>query len=327
MTISSYPYVKLLLAIIAAIVVGDLSNSWGWGIATFFILMFIFIWVASWIFGGPSKGKVEVNDELEELLNKLESIRNIKNALPFNARGWCNSLGLYVQLREMANMTRLQAGGELKSQIDAWQDYLESGTEWKVKKYNPGDWEKLVAPTLEIANWLSIYGGLPEEYAESFNRAIQAFNKEGHLELPDVKKAGGIHKARIARGMEKDKAEVLEEMCKLEDMFGMSFHGVAKGLTWAEANIIGRKVNPLFDGLINPRAFPVMEGANEAEIDKWLKDPRINCPLPDDFMMSIAARTPVPVGMIERILRTLLQEKYGAYWKMAEERVVSRKQD
>ena len=119
MTISSHPGIKLLLAVIAAVVVGIILDSWGWGVATFFIAMFLFIWVASWIFGGPIKGKVEVTDELEELLEKLSQIGNIKNTLPFNQRGWCNSLGLFVQLREMANMTRLEAGGELHSQIDA----------------------------------------------------------------------------------------------------------------------------------------------------------------------------------------------------------------
>ncbi len=192
MTISSHPWLKLLVAIIAGIVVGILFNSWGWGIATFFILMFIFIWVASWIFGGDIKGKVEVTDELEELLNKLEIIGDIKNALPLNTRGWCNSLGLYVQLREitrgMTDMARLRAGEKNCSQIDAWKDYysIEFGTKWKVKKYNSGDWEKLVNPTLEIANWLSKYRGLPQKYAESFNRAIQLFKKEGHLELPPV---------------------------------------------------------------------------------------------------------------------------------------------
>ena len=122
MTISSHPWIKLLVAIIAAIVVGIILDSWGWGIATFFIAMFLFIFVASWIFGGPVKGKVEVNDELEELLDKLETIGNTKNELPLNTSGWCNSLGLYVQLRERANMARLQAGEEYRSQIDAWQD-------------------------------------------------------------------------------------------------------------------------------------------------------------------------------------------------------------
>ena len=188
MTISSHPWIKLLVAIIAAIIVGIIFNSWGWGIATFFILMFIFIFVASWIFGGSIKGKVEVDDELEGLLDKLESIGNIKNTLPFTARGWCNSLGLFVQLREKGGLSRLEAGDDkYHSQIDAWQDYFQGRDwllRWQVKKYNPGDWEKLVDPTLAIATWLSTYGGLPKEYIDSFNSAIQVFKKEGHLELP-----------------------------------------------------------------------------------------------------------------------------------------------
>ena len=84
MTFSSYPVIKLLVAVIAAIVVGIILDSWGWGIATFFIAMFLFIWVADWIFGGPIKGKVEVTDELKELLEKLQQIGNIKNLLPFS---------------------------------------------------------------------------------------------------------------------------------------------------------------------------------------------------------------------------------------------------
>ncbi len=186
MTIRSHPGIQLLVAVVAAIVIGIISDSWGWGIATFFITMFLFIWVADWIFGSPIKSKVEVTDELEELLNKLEIIGHIKNTLPFNARGLCNSLGLFVQLREMANMARLQTGGEYHSQIDAWQDYssTESIPEWKVKKYNPGDWEKLVDPTFDIATWLGIYEGLPEKHADAFSRAIEMFKKEGHLDLP-----------------------------------------------------------------------------------------------------------------------------------------------
>jgi hypothetical protein len=199
MTISSYPWIKLLVAIIAAIVVGIISNSWGWGIATFFIFMFIFIWVASWIFGGSIKGKVEVTEELDFLLGRLQLIGNKKNELPLNARGWCNSLGLFVQLKEKGNMTRLQAGDKYHSQIDAWLDFspgadntfsppdsdsIFSRSFWKVKKYSPGDWEKLVDPTLDIAYWLGIHGGLHEKHADAFNRAIEIFKKEGYLELP-----------------------------------------------------------------------------------------------------------------------------------------------
>ena len=123
MTISSHPWMKLLVAIIAAIVVGIILDSWGWGIATFFIAMFLFVWVADWIFGGSIKGKVEVTKELDFLLDRLQLIGNKKNELPLNARGWCNSLGLFVQLREMGNITRLQVGDKYHSQIDAWLDF------------------------------------------------------------------------------------------------------------------------------------------------------------------------------------------------------------
>lgn len=190
MTISSYPYAKLLIAMIAAIVVGNLSNSWGWGIGTFFIAMFLFIWVADWIFGGPIKGKVEVTDELEELLDKLSRIGNIKNHLPFSQRDWCNSLGLFVQLRDTRKLSRVQAGGKYHSQIDAYEEgeSIDTGLEWKVQKYEPGDWEKLVDPTLEIAIWLMLHEGLPEQYVASFNKAIEMYKNKGSLKLPRTKK-------------------------------------------------------------------------------------------------------------------------------------------
>ncbi len=78
MTISSYPRIKLLVAVIAAVVVGIILDSWGWGIATFFIAMFLFIFVAGGIFGGPIKGKVEVTEELDFLLDRLQLIGNKK---------------------------------------------------------------------------------------------------------------------------------------------------------------------------------------------------------------------------------------------------------
>jgi len=228
MTISSHPWIKLLVAVIAAIVVGIAFDSWGWGIATFFILMFVFIWVASWIFGGESKGKVEVTDELEEILDKLESIGNIKNELPLNTRGWCNSLGLFVQLREKGGLSRLEAGDDkYRSQIDAWRDY---SFEWKVKKYNPGDWEKLVNPTLDIAGWLNGWGGLPEEYMASFNKAVEVFKEEGYLKLPVVKegrptevtrqKSEAANKIGIEKSSNtaKAKTEPLKEWQPLEEV-------------------------------------------------------------------------------------------------------------
>ncbi len=192
MTISNYPYLKLLLAIIVAVAVAIMRDSLGWGLATFLGFMFVFIFVGSWIqdliFGISIKGEAKVDNELEELLNKLETIGNLKNELPFNSRAWCNSLGLFVQLREKGGLARLQAGdNEYQPRIDAWRD---DSLKWRAKKYDAGDWEKLVSPTLEVTNWLSSLGGLPEEYVDSFNRAVEVFKKEGHLKLPDVRKAG-----------------------------------------------------------------------------------------------------------------------------------------
>ncbi len=46
-----------------------------------------------------------------------------------------------------------------KADIDASIDYSSGLSDWKVKKYNTGDWEDLVNPTLDIAFWLQMYGG------------------------------------------------------------------------------------------------------------------------------------------------------------------------
>lgn len=130
--------------------------------------------------------KVKVDDHLKELLGKLEEIGKIKNNLPFNGRGWCNILGLYVQLNSKGGVSRLQAGEKYRSKIDAWLDD-SSDAEWKVKKYNSGKWEKLVNPTFDIASWLIKHGGLPEVYMDSFNKAVEVFNKKGYLKLPEDK--------------------------------------------------------------------------------------------------------------------------------------------
>jgi len=155
MTISSHPYLKLLVAIVAGIVVGSQLDSWGWGVGTFAGFMFIFIWVASWIFGTPfEESKVPVTDELEALLDKLAEIGLIKGALPLEARGWRNSLDLYVQLKDFGDRSRLQVGDRRHAFIDAWQERL---SQWKVQKYSSGNWEKLVDATLDVAKWLGMY--------------------------------------------------------------------------------------------------------------------------------------------------------------------------
>jgi hypothetical protein len=121
---------------------------------------------------------------------------------------------------------------------------------------------------------------------------------------------------------EVSKAEILEEICQLEGMIGIWVRGVSR-LSYAESNIIYRKVNPLRRHPLKP--FPVMEEANEEEINKWLNHPLINVPLPDDIVMVMAAQTPIPVATMERMLRKLLQDDYDGYWRMAEAQVMSKK--
>ena len=185
---SLHPGIKLIGAIIIAIVIGNITDSLGWGIGSFFIAMFFFIWVWSWVFGSPFQSKVELTEEIETLIDKLEQIGRYKNGLPMNARGWVNSLGLYVQYREAASLGRLEAGSNAqRSDLDAAVDFSSGNFDWKVKKYNPGAWEELVDPTFDIALWLDIHGGLPESSASAFQKAIDLYHQTGELELPPIK--------------------------------------------------------------------------------------------------------------------------------------------
>lgn len=87
------------------------------------------------------------------VVTALEKIGLIKNALPRYAKGDVNRFGLFVQLREMNGMARLQAGGRFRSSIDLWRDAV--GKPWSLKKYRPGEWEAQVEPTLEQSIRLS----------------------------------------------------------------------------------------------------------------------------------------------------------------------------
>lgn len=110
------------------------------------------------------------------------------------------------------------------------------------------------------------------------------------------------------------KSEILNEMCKMQSGFMVTRLARSKGLSEAEINILKYKANPFYS-----EAFRVTEKASEDEINRWFRHPMIACPMPDPFVMSIAAQTPVPAKIMERILRKLLQDKYDSYWNMAEE--------
>jgi hypothetical protein len=118
----------------------------------------------------------------EAVLEALQEIGEIKNALPFNQRGWCNELGLFVQLKDAMGMARLQAGGKFRAQIDAWRDSPEEP--WSVKKYNRGTWEALVGPTLHLVRWLGQRQGMPGDVVGDVHSSISVFRATGALNLP-----------------------------------------------------------------------------------------------------------------------------------------------
>ena len=125
--------------------------------------------------------------KMRELLVDLHKIGSFLDGLPLNQRVWCNILGLYVQYRELDIYTHgingiwVKVKGKYRSHLEAWTDFKEI---WGITKYHPGNWESLVKPTLDIAEWLYNSGGLRAEDQEDFKKAVEAFRKEGKLTLP-----------------------------------------------------------------------------------------------------------------------------------------------
>ncbi len=115
-------------------------------------------------------------------------------------------------------------------------------------------------------------------------------------------------------------AEILDEMCKMQSSFMVTRLARGKGLSQAEINMLRYKAYPFYSG-----AFRVMETVDENEINKWLSHPMVNHPWPDSFVMSMAAQTPIPVKMMEKMMRKLLREDYEKALKEAEARIVARR--
>jgi hypothetical protein len=103
---------------------------------------------------------------------------------------------------------------------------------------------------------------------------------------------------RVQPGSKVTKAEILNEICNMQSGFKVARLARDKGLSQAEINILQYKANPFRSG-----AFRVAEEANEDEIKKWLNHPMINSPMPDSFVMSMAAQTTIPVKMMEHMVR------------------------
>ena len=105
-----------------------------------------------------------------DLMDDLHEIGRIKNDLPLRQRGWCNELGLFVQLLEADGERRLKAEGKYRSKVDSTQP--EPSTSWTVKSFERGKWESLAAPTLDLARWLGDRQGLPGDVGEDFRARL-----------------------------------------------------------------------------------------------------------------------------------------------------------
>ena len=122
---------------------------------------------------------------INELLWNLLYVGKLKQLLPLPLRGWCNAL-LFVQVRDLSASTDKFDGYAIAAGTDMWVFDLEALCKdecWNVIKYVPGDWEKLVEPTVKITLWLLNRGGIDEKEVEKFNKSIKDFHKHGRLEL------------------------------------------------------------------------------------------------------------------------------------------------
>ena len=139
---------------------------------------------------GQQVGKTtspEPSEKMKQLLGDIRTIGEMKMDLPMNHQQWCDVLGLYVWHRELDRYTHgvdgewIKAGGKHSTKIEAWTDKKKY---WEIKRYKHGDWESLVKPTLQIAEWLYKRGGLPVEDEDAFLKAVRNFKKTGKLLLP-----------------------------------------------------------------------------------------------------------------------------------------------
>ena len=118
-----------------------------------------------------------------EVIRNLEEIARVKQLMPRTASSFVSELGLHVQFREAAGMERLQVGGMFRSRVDLGRD--SHSEPWQIRKYRPGHWESLVAPTLTLVHWLAYREGVTALVRGDFEYAVRYFRETGDLQLPE----------------------------------------------------------------------------------------------------------------------------------------------
>jgi len=179
--------------------------------------------------------------------------------------------------------------------------------------------KQVVAHFNRTREWL----GLVEQHCQSCGRRLDVWETHGRI-CPYCKSELMAFELDRAVGDKPSPdisdAEVLDEMCQMQSSVMVTRLAHGKGLSQAEINILRYKADPFHSG-----AFRVMETAEENEISKWLRHPVLNHPWPDSFVMSMAAQTPIPVKMMEKMMKKLLREDYEEAFKKAEALIMAKR--
>lgn len=119
------------------------------------------------------------------LFEQLKRIAQVEDSLPPSQWGSCYALGLHVEYQVLPGRIRaetLRAGSRTVSYLECERPYLLGG-DWEIIKYEPGEWETLVQPTLRLAEWLADGGGLYQECETTYLSAIEEFVQTGEFGL------------------------------------------------------------------------------------------------------------------------------------------------
>lgn len=130
------------------------------------------------------------------------------------------------------------------------------------------------------------------------------------------------HARQAALAQAPKHSDILEEMIQLGEANSILFsNAVTDRLTGTEATILMRKKTA---GLLarGNKIFSISDTANEAEIGRWLNNPGMDSTKQlDATIVDMAVNSHVPTKMMERILQTLFQQDYEAYYQIADSRL------
>jgi hypothetical protein len=130
-----------------------------------------------------------------DLLQDLFLIGMMKASMSMYQKGLAQRLGFYVQLMTgFKQRTQLQAGDHWRKPRLVVEYQPKPGTPgpWyltKVKRYLPGEWEQLTAPSLELTAWVMLWDKAP---VDRVNHAVDGYRQIGEWSLATEAERYGI---------------------------------------------------------------------------------------------------------------------------------------